>query len=36
VTSGYASDVSEEFTKLSYDLYYIKTFSIDIDIDHSD
>nr|WP_314262448.1 sugar transferase [uncultured Devosia sp.] len=32
VTSGYASTVSEEITKLSYDLYYIKKFSIDMDI----
>lgn len=32
VTSGYASDVSEEITKLSYDLYYIKKFSVDMDM----
>lgn len=32
VTSGYATDVDEEITKLSYDLYYIKQFSFDMDI----
>ena len=32
VTSGYAADTSEEITKLSYDLYYIKRFSVDLDI----
>lgn len=32
VKSGYASDVNEEITKLSYDLYYIKRFSIDMDL----
>lgn len=32
VTAGYASDVSEELTKLSYDLYYIKRFSVDMDL----
>lgn len=32
VTSGYASDLNEEITKLSYDLYYIKRISVDMDI----
>lgn len=32
VKSGYASNVEEELTKLSYDLYYIKRFSVDMDL----
>jgi lipopolysaccharide/colanic/teichoic acid biosynthesis glycosyltransferase len=32
VTSGYASGVEEEINKLSYDLYYIKRISIDMDL----
>lgn len=32
VKSGYASDTNEEITKLSYDLYYIRRFSIDLDL----
>lgn len=32
VNSGYASDIGEEITKLSYDLYYIKRLSIDMDL----
>ncbi|WIY53048.1 sugar transferase [Devosia sp. YIM 151766] len=32
VTSGYASDLNEEIAKLSYDLFYIKRISVDMDI----
>lgn len=32
VNSGYASTVAEEIEKLGYDLYYIKTMSLDLDL----
>ena len=32
VTSGYAGTTSEEIEKLSYDLYYIKHLSLDLDL----
>ncbi|UNK38243.1 sugar transferase [Shinella sp. H4-D48] len=32
VTSGYASTTEEEIEKLSYDLYYIKNLSFDLDL----
>lgn len=32
VNSGYASTVDEEIEKLGYDLYYVKTMSLDLDL----
>ena len=32
VTSGYAATTEEEIEKLSYDLYYIKNLSFDLDL----